>query len=208
MKRWITPALGLTLAFTALVVGTTVLQAEEEAAGQAKAKPFTLTDTHGKQHALSDYKGKYVVLEWVNHGCPFVQKFYKSGTMQKLQKKWSKQDVVWLQICSSAPGKQGHMKPEAWNKKNKTLGTAARATLIDAKGKVGKAYGASHTPHMFVIDPEGRVVYEGAIDSIRSVNPEDIKEATNYVEQALEADMNDKSVEVKKTRAYGCSVKY
>lgn len=181
---------------------------EEKAPELPRAKPFTLTDTHGNKHSLADFRGKYVVLEWVNHGCPFVVKFYRPGKMQEFQAKAAEMGVVWLKICSSAPGKQGYMSAEDWNKKNEELKTKAKATLLDADGKVGRLYGATHTPHMFVINPEGYLIYQGAIDSIRSTRSEDIERATNYVFSALENAKAGRPVDPARTRAYGCTVKY
>ncbi|HMO98456.1 MAG TPA: thioredoxin family protein [Kiritimatiellia bacterium] len=172
------------------------------------APDFTLTDTHGASHNLSDFKGKYVVLEWINHGCPFVVKFYKEGHMQALQREHTEKGVVWLSICSSAEGLQGHMSPEAWNAKNEEIGAAATAVLLDEDGVVGRKYGARTTPHMYVIDPEGLLVYQGAIDSIRSTNPEDIEGAENYVVAALAQHMAGEAVVNAQTTPYGCSVKY
>jgi len=172
------------------------------------APKFTLTDTNGSSHNLSDFKGKYVVLEWVNHGCPFVKKFYNPGKMQEFQKTWTGKDVVWLSICSSAPGKQGHMSAEEWNEKIKATGTKATAVLMDEDGTVGQQYGAKTTPHMYVIDPKGTLIYAGAIDDKKSTDPADIEGATNYVHQALQEAMAGKGVSTTSTAPYGCSVKY
>ena len=172
------------------------------------APEFTLTDTKGTAHNLSDFRGKYVVLEWVNHGCPFVVKFYKPGEMQKLQAEMTGQDVVWLSICSSAKGRQGHMSNDDWNAKIEETGTAATAVLIDEDGTVGKLYGARTTPHMYVIDPAGNLIYQGAIDSIRSTNSDDIANAENYIRSAVAQHMAGEQVVVAETQAYGCGVKY
>lgn len=173
------------------------------------APGFTLTDINGKSHSLSDFKGKTVVLEWVNPECPFVVKHYdKSGNLPATQKAAVADGVVWLQINSAAPGKQGDYNAEkvkAWQEKNKT---AATAYFRDADGKVGKAYGAKTTPQIYVINGEGTLVYNGAIDSIRSANPEDIAKAENYAKAALAAVAAGKSVEKANTEPYGCSVKY
>ncbi|WFB35120.1 thioredoxin family protein [Kiritimatiellota bacterium B12222] len=174
----------------------------------AEAPAFTLMDTEGNEHALSDYKGKVVVLEWFNHGCPFVQKHYSKGNMQALQKTYTDKGVVWLAIVSSADGKQGSDSADGHNKTAAEKGTNATAILIDADGTVGKAYGAKTTPHMFVIDAKGELVYQGAIDDKRSVNPADIATSTNYVVAALDAVLAGEAVEVAKTTPYGCSVKY
>lgn len=172
------------------------------------APAFTLTDTNGTSHNLSDFKGKYVVLEWVNHQCPFVKKFYSPGKMQELQATYTSKGVVWLSICSSAPGKQGHLSPADWNAKIESTGTKATAVLLDQDGMVGKTYGAKTTPHMYVIHPDGNLIYAGAIDSVKSTKSSDIEGATNYVAQALEESMSGKPVSVPTSPAYGCSIKY
>ena len=174
----------------------------------AAAPEFTLTDTNGTEHSLSDFKGKIVVLEWFNHGCPFVKKHYSQGNMQALQKKYTGKDVVWLSIISSAPGKQGHASAADHNKMAADKGTAATAILMDEDGKVGKAYAAKTTPHLFIIDASGELVYQGAIDDKRSTNPADIASSKNYVAEALDALLAGNAPPVAKTNPYGCSVKY
>ena len=186
------------------------------AAGTALAAPevgqpapaFTLTDSNGQAHNLSDFKGKFVVLEWLNHGCPFVMKHYDSGNMQKLQKEYTGKDVVWLSVVSSAPGKQGHMSPAETNQAKEEKGSAATAILIDGDGTVGRLYGARVTPELYIIDPEGALIYAGAIDNKKSVDPTDVEGATNYVKQALDEAMAGQPVSTSKTEPYGCSVKY
>lgn len=175
--------------------------------GQA-APDFTLTDVGGEAVSLSDFDGKYRVLEWTNHECPFVVKHYGSGNMQKLQKAYTEKDVVWITVCSSAHGKQGHYEPAEWVDLLEEKGSAATATLLDSDGKVGKLYGAKTTPHMYIIDPKGILIYQGAIDSVASTDAEDIGGATNYVQQALDEAMAGKPVSEPSTKAYGCSVKY
>ena len=172
------------------------------------APAFTLTDSNGQSHNLSDFKGKFVVLEWLNHGCPFVVKHYESGNMQNLQKEYTGKDVVWLSIVSSAPGKQGHMSPEETNKAKAEKGSAATAILLDEDGKVGKLYDAKVTPELYVINPEGVLVYMGAIDDKNSTDAADVAGAKNYVKQALDEAMAGKPVSEPTTAAYGCSVKY
>ena len=173
-----------------------------------KAPDFTLYDYQGKKHTLSQYEGKHVVLEWVNFSCPFVQKHYNSGNMQSLQAKYTDNNVVWLSICSSAEGKQGYYANKELSEMLKNKNVASSAYLIDAEGTVGKMYNAKTTPHMYVIDPERKLIYMGAIDDIRSTKIEDIKTANNYVSAALENSMAGKPVEIKSTSAYGCSIKY
>ncbi len=196
------------IATTAFVLATiigTVIAAPQT--GQP-APEFTLTDSNGKSHKLSDFKGKFVVLEWLNHGCPFVVKHYGSGNMQKLQKEFTGKDVVWLSIASSAPGKQGHMSAEETNKTKEEKGSAATAVLLDEDGTVGRLYEAKVTPHLFVVDPEGTLIYMGAIDDKKSVDAADIAGAKNYVKQALDEAMAGKPVSEPTTTAYGCPVKY
>lgn len=172
------------------------------------APEFTLTDSNGKSHKLSDFKGKLVVLEWLNHSCPFVVKHYESGNMQKLQKEYTGRDVVWLSIVSSAPGKQGHMSAEEANKAKEEKGSAATAVLLDEDGTVGRLYNAKVTPEMFIVDREGTLVYAGAIDSVKSTDTADIAGAKNHVKQALDEALEGKPVSEPITTAYGCSVKY
>lgn len=174
----------------------------------AEAPAFTLTDTNGTEHSLADFKGKVVVLEWFNHGCPFVKKHYDKGNMQALQKTYTEKGVIWLSIVSSAEGKQGNNTAEGHNRTAKEKGTNATAILVDADGTVGKAYDAKTTPHMFVIDAEGQLVYQGAIDDKRSTNPADIASSKNYVSAALDAVLAGEGVDVAQTTPYGCSVKY
>jgi AhpC/TSA family len=172
------------------------------------APTLTLTDTNGKQHNLADYKGKHVVLEWVNFGCPFVKKHYGSGNMQATQKKAVDKGVVWLSVCSSAEGKQGHMDAADWNEEIADRKLSSTAVLIDESGAAGKAYGAKTTPHMYIVNPAGILVYKGAIDDKPSTNKDDIPGARNHVLAALDESMAGKPVTTASTTPYGCSVKY
>ena len=172
------------------------------------APTFSLEDVNGTIHNLKDYKGKHVVLEWINYDCPFVKKHYNSGNMQMLQKKYTEKGVVWLAINSSASGKQGNFTQEEILKRTKDHGAAFSAYLIDADGMVGRWYGAKTTPHMFIVDPKGKVAYAGAIDDIKSTKVADIEKATNYISAALDAALAGKKIEVTTTKPYGCSVKY
>ena len=172
------------------------------------APAFTLTDTRGKQHNLADYKGKYVVLEWVNFGCPFVKKHYESGNMQSTQKKAVDQGVVWLSVCSSAPGKQGNMPAAEWNEEIAERKLASTAVLIDESGAVGKTYGSKTTPHMYIVNPEGVLIYKGAIDDKPNTNKDSIPGARNHVLAALDESLSGKPVSTASTTPYGCSVKY
>ena len=195
------------LSFLLLFFVSLTVQAADAKVGEA-APGFTLVDSNGEEHSLADFEGKYVVLEWINYDCPFVVKHYDSGNMQSLQKKYTEKDVVWLAVCSSAPGKQGYFDNEEINKRSSDHNAAFTAYLVDADGKVGKSYGAKTTPHMYVINPEGTLIYAGGIDNIASADQDDIAEATNFVSAALDAAMNGDEVLVKVAKPYGCSVKY
>lgn len=172
------------------------------------APDFTLPAADGGEQTLSSFKGKLVVLEWHNKGCPFVKKHYGSGNMQALQKEYTAKDVVWLTINSSAEGKQGYETAAEALETAKNDGAASTHILLDPKGEVGHLYGAATTPHMFVIGKDGTLVYAGAIDDTPSPDPEDVKTAKNYVREALDAVMAGKPVETASTRSYGCGVKY
>ncbi|MDZ7267466.1 MAG: thioredoxin family protein [candidate division KSB1 bacterium] len=172
------------------------------------APNFTLKDVEGKSHSLADFKGKFVVLEWINFDCPFVGKHYRSGNMQKLQQTYLQKGVVWLSICSSAPGKQGHFTAEGIKKRLAEAKATPTAYLIDEDGTTGKLYGAKTTPHMFIIDPKGTLIYAGGIDDIRSTDMADVAKAKNYVAAALDEALAGKPVTQKVTTPYGCSVKY
>ncbi len=172
------------------------------------APEFTLTDTAGKEVSLADYQGKIVVLEWLNYGCPFVKKHYDSGNLPSLQKRYTAKDVVWLSINSSAEGKQGYMPGQELAEASEKRGNKATAILLDTDGKVGKAYGARTTPHMYVIGKDGRLAYMGALDDKPTTDQSDLGEATNYVAAAVDALMAGGGVEVTKVKPYGCGVKY
>jgi peroxiredoxin len=174
----------------------------------SKAPDFSLTDTSGKTDSLSQFAGKYVVLEWTNPECPIVHKHYDSGNMQKLQKEFTSKGVVWLSIDSSAPGKQGNYPADQLASIMKQRNAASTAILLDGDGKVGRLYGAKTTPHMFIINPEGNLIYAGGIDSIASSDQADIAKATNYVQTALDEAMAGKPVTTPTSQPYGCSVKY
>lgn len=172
------------------------------------APAFTLTDINGQTHSLSDYKGKTVVLEWVNPECPFVRKHYESGNMPALQKEAEADGVVWISINSAAPGKQGDFAPAEVKSWMGRVGAAPTVYARDPKGELGHLYGAKTTPHMFVITPAGELVYDGAIDSIRSADKSDIAKAQNYVKTALADVKAGQPVAKANTQPYGCSVKY
>ncbi len=172
------------------------------------APDFTATAIDGSTVTLSAYKGKPVVLEWTNHECPFVAKHYGSGNMQKTQKAAVEGGAVWLSIVSSAPGKEGHVTPEEAKKIVADTGALATARILDEKGEIGKLYGAKTTPHMFVIDKDGTLVYAGAIDDKPSTDPKTVEGAKNYVTAALDDLAAGRPVQTAQTEAYGCGVKY
>jgi peroxiredoxin len=197
----------LLTALLTVAASTALLAADSPAVG-TDAPDFSLTDSKGKTQSVSQYKGKYVVLEWFNPECPFVKKHYGSGNMQKLQAEFTAKGVVWLSIDSSAPGLEGYLTADQANAKMTEWKTKQTALVLDPDGKAGRTYGAKNTPHMFVINPEGKIVYEGAIDSKATPNPSDIANSTNYVKVALEESMSGKTVSNANTKPYGCSVKY
>jgi len=172
------------------------------------APDFSGPDSNGNTQTLAQYRGKFVVLEWANQGCPYEQKHYKSGNMERLQREWTAKGVVWLSVISSAPGEQGYVTPPEENDYLRTMHAAPTAAILDPSGTIGRLYGAKTTPHMFVIDPQGRLVYEGALDDQPTPNPASLKIAHNYVSEALEDAMAGKPVPTPVTRPYGCNVKY
>jgi hypothetical protein len=178
------------------------------AAPGAAAPDFAIADTSGKPVKLSDYRGKFVVLEWTNPECPFVRKHYGSQNMQGLQKEWGAKDVVWLTINSTNASHREYKTPEEMASWMRAQDAAPKATLIDGTSATARAYAAKNTPHMFVIDPTGKVIYDGAIDDKRSTNPADVKGANNYVRAALTEATAGKPVSVASTTPYGCTMKY
>lgn len=193
------------LAASLLVVASTGQAAP--AVGQP-APDFTLRDLSGKTVKLSDYRGKHVVLEWTNPGCPYVRKHYDSGNMPATQKEAVDKGVVWLAINSTEKSSDDYREPAkllAWQNERKSKPTAL---LMDEEGTAGKAYGARTTPHMYIVGPQGTLVYAGGIDSIPSSNPDDIKKALNYVRQGLNEALAGKAISAATTRPYGCSIKY
>jgi len=190
---------------TGLVMTATAFAAPETG---KPAPDFSATDANGKTVKLSDYKGKTVVLEWTNNECPYVAKHYSSNNMQTLQKEAAAKGVVWLSIISSAPGEQGFVKGEQANALTKARRAAPSDVLLDPEGKVGHLYDARTTPHMFIVDAKGTLVYMGGIDDKATTNPSDIKTAKNFVRAALDNIAAGKPVENAVTRPYGCSVKY
>jgi peroxiredoxin len=174
----------------------------------APAPAFTVLDSAGVERTLAEFAGKYVVLEWTRHDCPFVVKFYQQGEMQALQQQLTAAGAVWLQVASSAPGKTGYLNAAALEAQCRAAGTQATATLLDHDGTMGRAYDARTTPHMFLINPEGIVIYQGAIDSISSTRSSDISKASNYLKAAYDSAVAGEPIERSSTTPYGCGVKY
>ena len=195
----------------AVALGSTLLMGAPAHAAPAvgqRAPDFVAVDTRGAPHKLSDFAGKYVVLEWTNPGCPFVRKHYGSGNMPATQKAATARGVVWLAINSTERAASDYLQPVALDGWMKSQSAAPTAVLMDEDGSIGQAYGARTTPHIFIIDPKGVLVYAGGIDSIPSARPDDIKAATNYVNQALGEAFGGKAISAASTRPYGCSIKY
>lgn len=203
-------ALAAAIAATAALTAGAMIATSANAAVQtgAKAPAFQVIDSNGKQRHLSEFAGKTLVLEWTNADCPFVQKFYGAGAMQALQKQAAADGVVWLSVISSAPGKQGYVSGAGANTLTADRKAAPAAVLLDASGAMGKAYGAKTTPHMYVIDKKGDLVYQGGIDDKPTPDPTSLKSATNYVTAALSDIKAGKAVAVTTSKPYGCSVKY
>ena len=172
------------------------------------APDFTGVDTQSKTHRLADYRGKTVVLEWTNHDCPYVRKHYSAGNMQEQQREAAAQGVIWLSVISSAPGQQGHVSPAEADELTRARQAAPHAVLLDPEGRIGRAYGAKTTPHLYLIDEAGKLVYMGGIDSITTADPADIPQATQYVRVALKERAAGQPISAPVTRPYGCSVKY
>jgi len=172
------------------------------------APDFTAVDSNGKSQSLHAYKGKYVVLEWHNQGCPYTKKHYESGNMERLQKEWTSKGVVWFTVISSAPGTQGYVTPTQENEYLKQMNAVPTAVLMDSGGTLGHLYAAKTTPHMYIIDPNGVLIYNGAIDDHPTSDQADIASSKNYVQNALTEALAGKPVTDPATQPYGCSVKY
>lgn len=200
------PLLKLAAGFIAGVLMTATAHAAPEVG--KPAPDFSAVDSNGKTHKLTGYRGKIVVLEWTNDGCPYVKKHYGSGNMQSLQKEAAAKGIVWLTIISSAPGKQGYVDGAQANELTKSRGAAPTAVLLDPEGAVAHLYDARTTPHMFIVNKDGTLVYMGGIDDKPTSNPDDIPSAKNYVRVALDEVLAGKPVAEAVTRPYGCSVKY
>jgi len=200
---------GLVVVGCLLILSLLSSTASAAAVPGEKAPDFSVIDAQGNTISLADYTGQWLVIEWFNKDCPYVKKHYGSGNMQSLQKKYTGQDVNWLTVISSAEGKQGYLTPDKALKVAKSHNlNASRPFLLDTSGDMGRAYGARTTPHMFVINPQGTVVYAGAIDDNDSANPAVIASSHNYVSAALDASLKGAAVPRPSSRAYGCSVKY
>ncbi len=208
MKKLVLSGLAVIATAALLSIGVSEPLAEGEVRVDEPAVDFTLMDINGKEVSLSDYRGKHVVLEWINYDCPFVRKHYESGNMQALQKQYTDKGVIWLAICSNKPGSQGNFDNAGIEKRMQSHGSTLTAYLRDDDGSVGRVYGATNTPHMYVVDPAGTLVYMGAIDSIPSSRQSDIDKADNYVSNALDAILAGNAAPVKVTKAYGCTIKY
>ena len=182
-------------------------RADEIKAGKP-APDFTFTDIEGTTAKLSDFRGKYVVLEWFNHGCPFTEKHYKSDKMQDLQRKYTGAGVVWIAVNSTSDTHANYMDAVMTGKEAEAYGTSATYIVLDPSGKIGKLYGAKTTPDIFIVDPQGKIIYTGAADSINSTDTSDIPKARNYIDLALTEAMAGKPVATPETKPYGCSVKY
>lgn len=205
--------MGLMQSFkTAGLAGVVSLAMSGAAMATAKvgeaAPDFTADGAAGKPVKLSDYKGRYVVLEWTNEGCPFVQKHYKSGNMQALQKAYTAKNVAWITVFSSRPGAQGHVDAAGARSFETQQKASATALVLDGKGDVGRLYDAKTTPNLYVIDPAGTLIYSGAIDDTPSADPADIPGSKNYVKAALDEALAGKPVSTAVTKPYGCSIKY
>jgi hypothetical protein len=201
MKKWLAAS---TLVGFALIAFSAAWAAR---VGEA-APDFTATDSNGEVHKLSEYQGKYVVLEWTNRGCPFTQKHYNSGNMQRLQREWTGRGIIWLTVASSAPGKQGYVTASEENAYLKQANAAPTAVLLDSAGTLGHLYDAKTTPDIFIISPKGVLIYSGAIDDRPSTDVADVNGAKNYVSLTLDEATSGKPVSNPTTRPYGCSVKY
>ncbi len=199
--------LGLTLSLAALAVTLSIpthVVAQEGGTEIGETVPdFTLPDTYGKDHSIADYRGQYVVLEWLNYDCPSVKKHYNAGNMQMLQEKYTGEGVVWLAIVSSAPGKQGYFEPDAMNERSALEGSKATAVLLDPSGEVARSYHAQVTPHMMVVNPDGALIYNGAIDDKPGTRASTLEGAHNYVAAALDESKAGKEVSTVLTRPYG-----
>ncbi|NBC67212.1 MAG: redoxin domain-containing protein [Bacteroidetes bacterium] len=206
------PIFLFSLIFAATLVVNLTTESEDRTAADAtvgeQAPSFEVMGADGTMYSLSDFEGQYVILEWLNHGCPYIQKHYNGNKMQQLQEKYTDQGVVWLSVISSAPGTQGYMEAEEALQSIEEHGASPTTILLDPEGEMGRAYDARVTPHMFIIDPSGTVRYNGAIDDKPTSAASSLETAHNYIDAAMNSLMNGEEVETKTTTPYGCSVKY
>ncbi len=204
--------LGVGAVLVAGAIGAAVLlnsgPAVASVATGEQAPAFSVVDANGATRTLAEFEGQMVILEWTNHQCPYVRKHYDAGAMQALQQETTADGIVWLQVISSAPGEQGHLDGPGALARVQTENAHPTATLLDASGVMGRAYGARNTPQMFIISPEGAVLYQGAIDDRPSARPSTLEGATNYVRAALADIAAGRSVQIAETTPYGCTVKY
>lgn len=205
MKKLITL---ITLIFVSIMLINATDTDRSGAVVGEQAPDFSVVDANGNVHSLSDFEGKYVILEWLNHGCPFVRKHYDGNNMQEMQKRYTDEGVIWLSVVSSAPGTQGYMEPEETLKAMEENNASPTAILLDVDGTMGRAYDARVTPHMYIINPEGVLEYNGAIDDKPTARARDLEGAHNYVDAAMESLRSGNSVEVTTSTPYGCTVKY
>lgn len=196
------------LCMAVLLTLALALNASTAFAANKAAPGFTINDLDGKPLSLADFKGQWVILEWTNPGCPFVQKHYKAGNMQATQQFASDKKVVWIQVNSTTPSHSDYLKPNEMKEWNTEMKAKVSRAVLDEKGSIGKAYGAKTTPQIVLINPAQQIVYNGAIDSIRSANPADIEKATNYAKKAIAEGTAGKPIGEPTTTPYGCSVKY
>lgn len=197
------------LLITSLALLNMTSETDRAGAVVGEAAPdFSVKDAYGNTHSLSDFEGQYVILEWLNHDCPFVRKHYDGNNMQELQEKYTEQGAVWLSVISSAPGTQGYLEPEAAQEITYEKNASPTAVLLDVDGTMGRAYDARVTPHMYIINPDGVLEYNGAIDDRPTARVRDLEGARNYVVEAMDALLNGGEVEVRTNTPYGCTVKY
>lgn len=207
MKRYITSFLSLAVCATLMFSIASYSEANPPTIGE-RAPDFSVVDYNGDVHSLSDFEGKFVILEWLNHDCPFVVKFYRAGKMQELQERYTEKGVVWLSVISSAPGKQGYLEPDAAKALTAEKGAKPTAVLLDPDGTMGRAYDARVTPHMYIINPDGELVYNGAMDDKPTPRAGDLETAHNYLVANMTNLLNGEPVEVSTNTPYGCTVKY
>jgi hypothetical protein len=199
----------LTLFVAALVAINMTVENERTGAIVGELAPaFAVADAYGNTHSISDYEGQFIILEWLNHDCPFVRKHYDGGNMQRLQEKYTDQDVVWLSVISSVPGTQGYLEPEEAQEITDEKNASPTAVLLDTDSVMGRAYDARVTPHMYIIGPDGTLLYNGAIDDRPTARARDLDGAFNYVEAAMASAMNGEEIEITTNTPYGCTVKY